>query len=53
MDVDRSNWGKRPLIKCYNCQGTGHMARDCRNERKVHQMTYAEMRDYVEAQEAQ
>ena len=29
MDVDRSNWGKRPPIKCYNCQGTGHMARDC------------------------
>ena len=29
------------------------MARDCRNERKVRQMTYAEMRDYVEAQEAQ
>ena len=53
MDVDRSNWGKRPPIKCYNCQGTGHMARDCRNERKVRQMTYAEMRDYVEAQEAQ
>ena len=53
MDVDRSNWGKRPPIKCYNCQGTGHMARDCQNERKVQQMTYAEMRDYVEAQEAQ
>ena len=53
MDVDRSNWGKRPPIKCYNCQGTGHMAHDCRNEKKVRQMTYAEMRDYVEAQEAQ
>ena len=53
MDVDRSNWGKRPPVKCYNCQGTGHMARECPNERKARQMTYAEMRDYVEAQEAQ
>ena len=53
MDVDRSNWGKRPLVKCYNCQGTGHMACECPNERKARQMTYAEMKDYVEAQEAQ
>ena len=53
MDVDRSNWGKRPPVKCYNCQGTGHMARECPNERKAQQMTYTEMRDYVEAQEAQ
>ena len=52
MDVNRSNWGKRPPVKCYNCQGTGHMARDCRNERKAHQMTYAEMKDYIEQQEA-
>ena len=52
MDVDRSNWGKRPPIKCYNCQGTGHMARDCRNERKVRQMTYSEMKEYIEQQEA-
>ena len=29
------------------------MARNCRNERKARQMTYAEMKDYVEAQEAQ
>ena len=28
MDIDRTNWGKRPLIKCYNCQGTGHMTCD-------------------------
>ena len=53
MDVDRSTWGKRPPIKCYNCQGTGHMARDCRNERQAHQMMYAEMKDYIEQQEAQ
>ena len=52
MDVDRSNWGKRPPIKCYNCQGTGHMARDCQNERKVRQMTYSEMKEYIEQQEA-
>ena len=52
MDVDRSNWGKRPPIKCYNCQGTGHMARDCRNERKVRQMTYNEMKECIEQQEA-
>ena len=53
MDIDRSNWGKRPPVKCYNCQGTGHMARNCTNERKARQMTYAEMKDYVEQQEAQ
>ena len=52
MDVDWLNWGKRPPVKCYNCQGTGHMARDCRNERKARQMMYAEMKDYVEQQEA-
>ena len=52
MDINRSNWGKRPLIKCYNCQGTGHMACDCRNERKVRQMTYSEMKEYIEQQEA-
>ena len=52
MDVDRSNWRKRPPIKCYNCQGTGHMARDCTQERKARQMTYAEMKDYIEQQEA-
>ena len=52
MDVDQSNWGKCPLVKCYNCQGTGHMACDCRNERKACQMTYAEMKDYIEQQEA-
>ena len=28
------------------------MARDCRNERKARQMTYAEMKDYIEQQEA-
>ena len=28
------------------------MARDCRNERKARQMMYAEMKDYVEQQEA-
>ena len=52
MDVDWSNWRKRPLVKCYNCQGTGHMACDCRNERKACQMMYAEMKDYVKQQEA-
>ena len=28
------------------------MAWDCRNERKARQMTYAEMKDYIEQQEA-
>ena len=53
MDVDITNWGKRSPIKCYNCQGTGHMARNCRNERRARQMTYAEMKDYIKQQEAQ
>ena len=52
MDVNRANWGKRPPIKCYNCQGTGHMACDCTNERQARQMMYAKMKDYVEQQEA-
>ena len=52
IDVDRTNWGKQPPIKCYNCQGTGHMARDCTNARQARQMTYAEMKDYIEQQEA-
>jgi len=25
--------GERPAPKCYNCQGTGHIARDCPSER--------------------
>ena len=29
------------------------MAHDCRNERQACQMTYAEMKDYIEQQEAQ
>ena len=52
MDVDQSNWGKRPPVKCYNCQGTGHMAHNCRNERKARQMMYSEMKEYIEQQEA-
>ena len=52
MVIDRVNWGKCPPIKCYNCQGTGHMARDCTNTRQVRQMTYAEMKDYIKQQEA-
>ena len=28
------------------------MARDCWNERKVRQMTYSEMKEYIEQQEA-
>ena len=53
MDIGGSNWGKRPPVKCYNCQGTGHMAHDCTNERQARQMMYAEMKDYIEQQEAQ
>ena len=52
MNVDWSNWGKRPPIKCYNCQGTEHMACDCQNKRKVRQMTYSQMKEYIEQQEA-
>src|SRR3954464_11259335 len=33
MDVDR----RRAKTVCYNCQGKGHMACNCRNPRVLHQ----------------
>jgi hypothetical protein len=49
MDVDRA---KRPPLKCFKCNGMGHMARDCRSQLNIRAMTYDEMADYFGQQEA-
>jgi hypothetical protein len=48
MDVDR-NRAQRPPMKCFKCNGIGHMARDCQRQLDVRGMMYDEMAEYFEA----
>jgi len=48
MDVDRSQ-ARRPPMKCFKCNGLGHMAKDCQRQLDVRGMTYDKMAEYFEA----
>jgi len=47
MDIDR-NQVRRPPLKCFKCNGLGHMARDCQRQLDVRGMTYDQMAEYFE-----
>ena len=47
MDVDR-NQAQRLLLKCFKCNGLGHMARDCQRQLNVRGITYDQMAEYFE-----
>jgi len=48
MDVDR-NQARRPLMKCFKCNGLEHMAKECQRNLDVRGMTYEEMAEHFEA----
>ena len=45
MNVDRNRQWQRLPVKCYNCNGKGHFARDCQAWRRVRQLTFDEVKD--------
>jgi len=51
MDVDR-NQARRPPLKCFECNGLGHMARDCQRQLDIRGMTYDQMAEYFEEMKA-
>jgi len=51
MDVGR-NQAQRPPLKCFKCNGLGHMARDCQRQLDVRGMTYNQMAEYFEEMKA-
>ena len=52
MNVDRNKQQRRAPLKCYNCNGDGHFARDCKAQRRVRQLTFKEVKDLYEQMDA-
>ena len=51
IDIDR-NQAQRPPLKCFKCNGLGHMARDCQRQFDVRGMTYDQMAEYFKEMKA-
>ena len=52
MNVDRNKQQRRAPLKCYNCNGDGHFARDCKAQRRVRQLTFEEAKDLYKQMDA-
>jgi len=51
MDIDR-NQARRPPLRCFKCNGLGHMERDCQRQLDVRGMTYDQMAEYFKEMKA-